>query len=71
MYLSIDRLRQRLRFQYEKLGTWDKVAVAFGVSKGVVYRTATSDYEPKASTIRNKLGLAPICQNCGELVDIP
>ena len=70
MYLSTERLRERLRFQYSNLGTWDKVAVAFGVSKGVVYRMATSDYEPKDNGIRAKLGLAPICQKCGELVDI-
>ena len=70
MYLSTEQVREALRAQYDRLGTWDKVALAFDVSKGVVYRMATSDYVPKDSAIRANLGLAPICPNCGHIVDI-
>ena len=69
MYLSIDQLRKQLRNEYSAL-TWEEVAFGYGVDKAVVYRIATSDYEPKDNAIRAKLHLAPICQKCGELVDI-
>ena len=70
MYISIQRLREHLRIQYGNLCPWVKVAEKYGVDKAVVYRIATSDYEPKDNAIRTKLNLAPICQKCGELVDI-
>ena len=70
MYISIQRLRERLRIQYGQLITWEKVAHVYDVDKAVVYRIATSDYEPTDNKIRAQLGLAPICPNCGHIVDI-
>ena len=41
-----------------------------GISGGMAYRVATSDYEPRDNAIRKLLGLpqlarAPICPTCG------
>ena len=69
MYISIEQLREQLRNDYVRL-IWRQVAEIYGVDKAVVYRIATSDYEPKDNLIRAKLRLAPICPNCGHIVDI-
>ena len=70
MYISIEQLREQLRNDYVRL-IWRQVAEIYGVDKAVVYRIATSDYEPKDNLIRAKLGLAPICPNCGHIVEVP
>lgn len=64
-------IQRRLLADYDVLDTWEAVGAKYGVSGGVVYRVATSDYEPRNNTIRAALGLpklapAPVC-SCGEV----
>ncbi len=62
-----DELAQHLLDLHERL-TWREIADHYGVTGGVVFRIAKTDYEPKKNSIRQKLGLPLVCQKCGEEV---
>lgn len=63
-------VQERLRARYGALQDWKAVGAENGVSGGMAYRVATSDYEPRDNGIRSKLGLpvmapVPVCIHCG------
>ena len=62
--------KEAVRTAYSNLETWANVGKLYGVNPTTVCRFATTNYEPKDNQIRAKLGLAPICPNCGHIVDI-
>lgn len=49
-------LPRRLTDEYHMLGTWEAVALKFGITKAMAYRVAHG-YEPKTTRIRALLGL--------------
>lgn len=68
---SCNTIQKRLRARYKVLGTWRAVGAEIGVSSAIVYRVATSNYEPKNNAIRRALGLplyatVEVCAHCGE-----
>lgn len=70
-HLTIGNMAQeRLRCRYGVLQDWKAVAREIGVSSGMAYRVAMTDYDPKDNAIRECLGLpamAPVsvCPTCG------
>ena len=68
--MNIDTLRRKIKKAYQKRHNWRDTGAEFGVTGGMVYRIAMSDYEPKRAHIRAALGLpvyipAPACPHCG------
>ena len=60
------QVKKRLKNLYKELGTWDKVALAAGLSKGCAYRIVKRKYIPKRKDIRLILDLpceelSPVC----------
>lgn len=51
-------LRNTLLNLYSELGSWQRVADAYGVSKATVWRIAKDGYTPKKLSVKKKLGLA-------------
>ena len=69
---TIQEIAAKLRDDYRELRSWNWVARENGISKGMAFRIALRDYEPKDSRIRHRLGLpvyrpAPACNECGEV----
>lgn len=60
----------QLRASYTTLGTWRAVGDAYSVPARTAWRIANTDYEPKSSSLRLRLGLpalapAPVCPRHG------
>lgn len=72
---SLDRLAADLLAQHEILKSWRKAAQACDVllksgkpDPGLAQRIALHGYDPRRPETRSRLGLAPVCTNCGQKV---
>lgn len=72
---SLDRLAADLLAQHEILKSWRKAAQACDVllksgkpDPGLAQRIALHSYNPRRPETRSRLGLAPVCTNCGQKV---
>ena len=67
----MENLKKRLNFDYSVLGTYEKVAEIYDVSKALIWKILNTDYEPKRDEIRERFGLPKLrtvmaCIKCGE-----
>jgi len=72
---TVDQLAQELRENHAQTASWRKTAVACKVltsdgrpDPGLAQRIATKGYEPRLVETRTRLGLPPICIQCGQRV---
>ena len=72
---SISQLVENLRLKHAELHSWPKASEACGVitadgrpNPGLAYRIAERGYEPGRSETRKRLGLPPVCVQCGQKV---
>lgn len=57
--LGLQDLQAKLRSEATRT-TWGELAASYGVNKGILWRIANGNYEPRRATIRAALGLPPI-----------
>ena len=65
-------IRRDIKKAYKRLKNWRAVGRAFGISAAMAWRISERGYEPKDARIRLQLGmpalgLAPVCEACGEV----
>ena len=72
---TLDQLAKNLRQKHAQTHSWPKTSVACKVltadgrpDPSLAQRIAEDGYEPKRTETRQRLGLAPICINCGQKV---
>ena len=64
--MNIKRLAILLRKSHRVTKSWNKTGDSFGITGGMAFRIAKSNYEPSDETTRDKLGLdIKTCSKCG------
>lgn len=64
--MNIRQLAVQIRKSHRQTESWPETGRQFGITGGMAFRIARSNYEPVDETIREKLGLdIKTCNKCG------
>jgi hypothetical protein len=70
--MNIRQLARSLRKAHRETRSWLEVSQRFGITKGLAWRIAKQEYQPRSPQIRERLGLGPLpCRSCHRPLPAP